>query len=543
MTDPSTPNPPQVDGNLTSDPLYLAFVVAMFALLAVVWWLTERGPAKKNRDKPRPLTNPWATTNDVAELVTDSPQPGRILMASWHEPRAGGFLPSRRKYLSTLPEHWLCVTGGARSYKTLKVVAPAVRAWAGPAIVASTKPDLLNLTRKARGTCWAFYPGKTVADMPTVGWNPLDAIRDALDVSPERAQTVAIRTATAMTRGTDTKDPFWIAAAADLLAPLMLAAAVNKAGQGVTDVLNWINAQDYGEPISILVSTNYEGMARALERYEETTPTTTSANFTAKVALKAYSDPLVLAGTTAPLRFRPSWLLSGDHDRATLYLLGDALTQRELGPIFLGLVEELTSAIYERADAADLHKDVNDPSPTIPPEKHVLMALDEAANIVPNPNLDILASSAGSRGLAAILAYQDLSQVRERFGAEKAGTIVANCQARLVTRGMADDGTLEMFSKLFGSHAVWMNSHSTAKGGNTASRSLQTQPIVSASDIRQLPKGKALVLYSAFPPIRTEMLDLRTAMPESTPLPPESATGATPARAAEPVKVHQSATR
>ena len=95
-------------------------------------------------------------------------------------------------------------------------------------------------------------------------------------------------------------------------------------------------------------------------------------------------------------------------------------------------------------------------SPTSPPARSsapprtgrpidppLLLALDEAANIAPLPNLDEIASTGPGQGVQLLTILQNLSQAADRWGHDRAQTIIANHRARLFCSGIGDRATLD----------------------------------------------------------------------------------------------------
>ena len=84
-----------------------------------------------------------------------------------------------------------------------------------------------------------------------------------------------------------------------------------------------------------------------------------------------------------------------------------------------------------------------------PLDPPLLVVLDEAAHIAPLPELDGLAATCASHGIQIVTVWQDLAQVRGRYGA-RAPTVLNNHRAKLFLPGIADPDTLEYASRLIG---------------------------------------------------------------------------------------------
>ena len=141
--------------------------------------------------------------------------------------------------------------------------------------------------------------------------------------------------------------------------------------------------------------------------------------------------------------FEPQQLLGGPH---TLYLCAPAHDQRRLRGYFTALTQQVLSYTFDRATRAG--------RPLDPP---LLVVLDEAARIAPLPELDGLAATSASHGIQIVTVWQDLAQVKGRYGA-RAPTVINNHRAKLFLPGIADPDTLEYASRLIGDEEVTLPS-------------------------------------------------------------------------------------
>jgi type IV secretion system protein VirD4 len=131
-----------------------------------------------------------------------------------------------------------------------------------------------------------------------------------------------------------------------------------------------------------------------------------------------------------------------------------------------------------------------------------MLLLDEAANIAPIPDLATLASTAGGEGVQLVTIYQDMSQLRHRYGSQW-GSIASNHVAKVVLPGITDPETLSYFTSTVGDEEVLSTTTSTAADGRTStSRSPQRRLVVSQRELRELPRGQGVCLYGARAPIR-----------------------------------------
>ena len=130
-----------------------------------------------------------------------------------------------------------------------------------------------------------------------------------------------------------------------------------------------------------------------------------------------------------------------------------------------------------------------------PLDPPLLVVLDEAAHIAPLPELDGLAATCASHGIQIVTVWQDLAQVRGRYGA-RAPTVLNNHRAKLFLPGIADPDTLEYASRLIGDEEA---SHPSVTRDPTGRRSTtsSTAPrrLLPPEALRCLPRGRAVLVY------------------------------------------------
>jgi type IV secretion system protein VirD4 len=453
---------------------------------------------------PTFLRDPYARPRDIRHRLASRPTPGRVTYAR----------TDTRHYLETINDHSVLVIGGAGSRKTTSILAPAARVWVGPAVLVSTKPDLMAQTAPNRPHAFLFEPGATESYLPLVGWSPLDAIRDALnshDPSPGWAE--AIRTAGALVASTASAGQedgdFWMAAAEQALAALLLAAAITPDAD-IPDLIAWARRSDFSAPLSILATHHApEQAALALADLANKDERIKSRIMTSlAVAIHPYDDPRVLAAAAMRNRFRPAMLLDAEHRATTLYLLGDSVAQERLAPIFSGLLDELTRAWYRRADALMRQRGAYlVDEPVMAPEQRLLLVLDDVEDIAPMPDLDRIASTGASHGVVLLLGLQDPSRLRRRLGEHKANSVVNNCQTRVITHGMGDVTTLRIINELIGQADVQTTSLTRVAGDPQLTLATKSRDILTTAELRELDLGRAIVVNGAEPPVNAYLLD------------------------------------
>ena len=178
----------------------------------------------------------------------------------------------------------------------------------------------------------------------------------------------------------------------------------------------------------------------------------------------------------------------------TLYLCAPAHDQRRLRGYFTALTQAVLSHAFASATKSG--------RPLDPP---LLVVLDEAAHIAPLPELDGLAATCASHGIQIVTVWQDLAQVRGRYGA-RAPTVLNNHRAKLFLPGIADPDTLEYASRLIGDEEA---SHPSVTRDPTGRRSTTstTAPrrLLPPEALRCLPRGRAVLVYGTLPPARLQL--------------------------------------
>ena len=374
-------------------------------------------------------------------------------------------------WVMTRPEHALLVLGPPRSGKTRGVVAPNVLAASGPVVSTSTKTDVLALTlarRRRAGRCWLYDPTGTVA--PPAGVEPLRwSLVEAAAGWDDAVRATATLLGTVRDRGGDALH--WAERAEALLASILHAAALSR--EGMASVVEAVNRHRVEPARSVLEAA---GATQALDLLTGVAATEEREQSgiwsTAAGALAGYRTAAALKTTERP-NFDPvAFAASTD----TVYVCAPGQHQREVAPLVAGLVDQVRAARYGQESGP-----------------HLLLALDEAANIAPLPELPALVSEGGGQGVLTLACFQDLSQARARWGRAADG-FMTTFGAKLVLPGVADGPTLEALSRLCGEQEVTVAS--TSRSGLRRSRGWSTrrQARLSPEEIRRGRPGAALLI-------------------------------------------------
>jgi len=388
--------------------------------------------------------------------------------------------------------HALVVFGPTQSGKSAGIAIPNILEWAGPAVVVSIKPDLLDATlpaRAQRGKVLVFDPfGQW--KQPSHAWSPL-AAASGWNGTLRTAQRMASagETDTSTVKG----GSFWSQAAEQRLAPLLYAAA--RTGRGMGEVVRWVYGQGGAELDRImhdLVEDSRDPLERADAQHAHDAhlafcqlagETRGSIEGTAQILLSAYRSPTVVRSADGT-DITGQRLLAGEN---TVYVISDSRRSKLLRPILIALLTELLDHAYETAN--------DSPGRRLPTP--LLVCLDELGNAVPLPNLAEIASTAASHNIQLISIFHDIAQARTRYR-DQSLTVINNHRARLLLSGVADMETLRYFSELVGEEEV--------KDRSDPGAPIRRRPLVPADQLRQIKPEHGLLIYGS---LRPAMLRLR----------------------------------
>jgi type IV secretion system protein VirD4 len=368
--------------------------------------------------------------------------------------------------------------------KTTGLAIPAVLEWDGPVLATSVKTDLLRDTiaaRRHRGEVRLFDPaGET--GLESASWTPLAGCGD---------WAIARRTAAWLAEGASSSQrkiadsDFWYSSAAKLLAPMLFAAA--RAGASMGDVITWIDTQAVRDVMHILEATREGASINAMQASVLRDDRQRSSIYaTAETILEAYADPRVLERARR-CDIEPGEFLDGGCH--TLYLSSTVREQRRLRPLFVALIQSVVQTAYERVAFTG--------QPLDPP---LLLVLDEAANIAPLPDLDVLASTGAGQGVQLLTVLQDLAQAHDRWGRERAETIVNNHRAKVIGSGASDPRTLEWLARLLGEEELDQRSSTTGDGRHSQTNSVVFRAMAPANVVRQARAESAVLVNGNLPP-------------------------------------------
>ncbi|GAB2939477.1 hypothetical protein GCM10027047_39490 [Rhodococcus aerolatus] len=464
----------------------LLVVLALVAggIGALVWraarsrtWIDSRAAAMATAREFAPLTERRAQADAVA-LHADYAGPGVPLARAT---RNGQMLYASWQYVQL----WIM---GPRAGKTSCVVVPQVCATVGPVFATSNKRDLVDLTETVRrqvGRVWVFDPQRVRGTDPTWWWDPLSYVTDLAT-----ATKLAAVFAAAVTEDDARSDGYFEPEGQALLAAYLYAAALG--GHPVTTVWTWLNASNDVDPARALSARGEDQLAEAvfsgliLNKKQKD-----GVYGTSRKMCRFLTDRTVLPWVTATgpddtrPRFHPAgFAVSTD----TVYALS-----KEGAGTARALTAALTMAV---ADAAEAQAESTPVGRMVPP---LLMALDEAANIVRWPALPDLLSHYGSKGIVVSVFLQSYSQGAQVWGQGGMRKMWSACNVRGVGSGIAEPDFLRDVSTLIGDRDVATRSVTSGGGSRSMQLSNRREATLDPADLASMPTSRAVLFVSGVP--------------------------------------------
>lgn len=391
------------------------------------------------------------------------------------------------------------IVGPPRYGKTSGLITPMLYWWSGPAIVASTRGDVLHATGdwRSRGDSqvYVYDPFGSEPGLASMRWTPLAGCTDPALVYRRVSEM------TAMAGAGLAEAKHWQSGAARILRGAFHAAALE--GLPLSEVMRWLALQDVSQPAAILEASSSPARSwgASLSGLDRLGDRERGSFFSVALeTLEVIEEPTVRASTEANDLDIDAFLSS----RSTLYVVSPSHYQAALAPMIVGLITAITQRAAELAQASAGGR-------LDPP---LLVALDEVSNIAPLDGLAGLVSEGAGRGIITMWADQTLDRLRERYGAHQAAAIFGASSAKLVYGGMANDSDLRMLSAWEGEHRETQTTRYAGGGeavdplrptptgiaeqqdtGRQHSQTMIYRPVLPPERLRQTPEGQAWLWY------------------------------------------------
>ena len=135
----------------------------------------------------------------------------------------------------------------------------------------------------------------------------------------------------------------------------------------------------------------------------------------------------------------------------------------------------------------------------------VMIYADEIGTIPKIESFEMMLSAGRSRRISVIPIIQSFAQLDKNYGKEGSEIIADNCQLTIFGGFAPNSETAQVLSKALGSRTVM--SGSISRGKNDPSQSLQMieRPLMTADELKSLPKGNFIVMKTGIHPMKTTL--------------------------------------
>lgn len=463
--------------------------------------------------------------------------------------RLGRLMPTRTPVTAAFEDVLLAVMA-PRSGKTTSLAVPAILDSPGPVVVTSNKADVVHLTAALRartGPVWTFDTQAITGTDQQMWWNPLAAVR-----SIREARLLAAHFMQEVSPG-GSSDDFWDRAGLRVLSSLLLAAGVSDGT--LRDVWRWVNTPTDPDPARRLRAAGLPASAAGLEGTRAGAIETREGLYeTVRAACACLEDDRILAWVTPPppepapapaptgaaREAQPadehepdrgdepdsgpgpengehpdtaeqpdsgaepeSADPSGSPTGIVQFVPAEFVTST--GTVYLlshsdaGAAQPLVAALADELLRAGIHTAQHRPNQRLDPP--LLCVLDEAANVCKIRNLPELYSHLGSRSIVPITILQSYKQAELVWGATGAEVLWSAATIKLIGAGLDDPRLAEDLSRMIGDHDITTHTvnHGSGRNGRTRSVSVTRDRILTPADVRNIPKGWAVLLATGCP--------------------------------------------
>ncbi len=405
------------------------------------------------------------------------------------------------------------VYGAQGSGKTLDLLAPALLAHPGAALVTLTKLDDLLLTLTDRQApppprrsgepdpgggrtrpVAVLDPFGLARGVPEFVWDPVAGCVDPM-VAERRAKAFSAGTVTGAVAGgrADSAARFYAAETAKVLQGFLHAAALT--GRTLEHILEWVaNPVAAEQPAEILgqhphAARFWDGLLHgALHGSPDTVGNTVT---TVQQAMALFFQPSIRARCTPspgrPATDLPGLLAAG----GTLYLLGRDDPYASASPLLTAVAEHVLDTALTIAN--------NSPHGRMTPP--FLACLDELPSTTPLPTLRTRMANERALGLSFVYAAQTWRQMVVCYGEDEARSLFGLTNNLVVFGGGKDIHFYKEVSDLLGTTRISRQSVTDGPGGIGTSRSLEDARVLRPEQIRLISDRHALVVAENAPPL------------------------------------------
>lgn len=485
-------------GQWDARPRFYAISVLIVIVVVLFFWLGLHGisPRAARRKRGDQAARKSASRREVAVLGerAAASQASRLGVVA-----DSPGLPIGRMVASGAPlfsswEFVCLMIAGPRTGKTTAWLVPRIYAAPGAVVATSNKRDLVDITRQDReqvGRAWVFDPQGIADEAQTWWWNILAGVRTPVD-----AVSLAEVFIDSQRDPGATKDAYFDGASKDLVAALLLAAALG--GRDIRMVHEWLTRPLDDEPVRILERAAQMMTAQSLRGMMNLPAETRGGvyggasqtmSFLLNDAALRWVLPPTAKDSENVMEFHPTDFVASTD---TLYCLSQE-GRGSASPIVTALTVAVIEAALEHAK-------------TQPGGRLALplfVALDEAANVCRWRELPDLYSHFGSRGIVVDTLLQSWSQGIGVWGDAGMNKLWSASNVKAYGGGVSEDKFLQSLSTLIGMEYVDQVQTSSGRQGTSRSVSVGAaqRPIAPVSELMAMPPTRAWVFASGAPAV------------------------------------------
>lgn len=392
------------------------------------------------------------------------------------------------------------VIGPQGSGKTLDALIPSLLQAPGAAMVTLTKPQDMLLSwrhRERRGPCVVLDPFGLTEGLPELLFDPIDGCVDPW-VAERRAKAWTAGTVQGGAQGGQSDDAarFYANEASKVLRCYLHAAALT--GADLDEVLDWV-AQPLAtsRPTEILrnhphAAPHWAGLLEGALRGDPRTAGNTTTTLQQAMGLFFQED---IRRRCVPSPGRPATDIAAVIEQGgTIYLLGREDPYASASPLMTAVAEHVLDTALGLAARSPWGR-------LCPP---ILASLDELPSTAPLPTLQTRMANERALGISIQWAAQTRAQLTQCFGEDQARAMIGLTNNLVVFGGSKDVRFNQELSDLLGDVRI---ARHTWQSGSHSGRSTQGDDIaiMTASEIRELSEGEALIISENASPIIARM--------------------------------------
>ncbi|MQY18959.1 hypothetical protein NRB20_20430 [Nocardia sp. RB20] len=374
------------------------------------------------------------------------------------------------------------VHGPTGAGKTWRIACQ--RVWDAPGFVlaTTTKTDLVAATfaaRTERGRIAVFDPESLTGWPESIRWSPLTGCDD-----PDTAIRRAAALARAMPLEGTKNGAYFEQKAATLVRCYLHAAALGE--HSIRDVRVWVSARTNRTAVNILTETLPDWATELEQILGSASESTDDVLAAAARLLEPLASPKLLAAVDIPIQESfdiAEFVLSGAN---TLYLVSKG-TSRSMAPFVTALAAE----VHHTADRESQHRPGNRLDPPI------RLVLDEMNNIAPIPDLPMIVTDSGGKGISVWAFAHNQDQNEMRWGTEGGRVLAQSAPATVILPGLRGVDELGALSRLLGERRRW----EATLGAGGRSYALHDDTVLRVDEIRELDTDQALLVYRNAPAV------------------------------------------